>query len=249
MIATRSQAVIDRVDEPEVRRPARLHGATRTPRAADASRCDGVAEARDHGDLRPYLAGRRTRAAVRASDRLVDAAAREPVRHRRAGRGRHGAGLDRRVARHRHAAVATEGARAAARLEGRGPPARDAEVAARHGAARRPQAAVSAGGRRRARRRPVDAADPDLLARRRGTADHVGPRRHARPATRAASAHAAEPRHLSTAGDRARPGHDALARASRRRARLPRTSRARSRASRSRSPSRSAPIRRPCSAP
>ena len=65
------------------------------------------------------------------------------------------------------------------------------------------------GGRRR---RPRPAADPDLLAGGRRTADHLGPRRHAR-----AAEEAAEPRHLPAAGDRPRPGHHALARAPRRR--------------------------------
>ena len=68
-----------------------------------------------------------------------------------------------------------------------------------------------------ARRRSRAPARADVLAGRRRAADHVGPDRHARPAQEAA-----EPRHLPAAGDRARQGDHALARASRRRARLPR---------------------------
>ncbi len=48
-------------------------------------------------------------------------------------------------------------------------------------------------------RRPGAAADPDLLAGRRRPADHLGPDGDAR-----AAQGAAEPRHLSPAGDRAR---------------------------------------------
>ena len=69
----------------------------------------------------------------------------------------------------------------------------------------------------RQRRRPREAAGADVLAGRRRAADHVGTDRHARSAQEAA-----EPRHLSPAGDRAQQGDHALARASRRRARLPR---------------------------
>ena len=54
-------------------------------------------------------------------------------------------------------------------------------------------------GRQRDRSRP--AAGPDVLARRRGPADHLGPGRHARAAGRAERA-APEPRHLPPAGDR-----------------------------------------------
>ena len=70
----------------------------------------------------------------------------------------------------------------------------------------------------RRRRRPRAAAGADLLAGRRRAAHHVGPDRHAR-----AAQEAAEPRHLPAAGDRAQQGDHALARASRRRARLPRS--------------------------
>ena len=69
-----------------------------------------------------------------------------------------------------------------------------------------------------ARRRSRAPAGADLLARRRRAADHLGAHGHARPAQEAA-----EPRHLSPAGDRARQGDHALARASRRRARFPRS--------------------------
>ena len=51
-----------------------------------------------------------------------------------------------------------------------------------------------------------------------GAADHVGAHRHAR-----AAQDAAEPRHLSAAGDRAQQGDHALARTPRRRARFPRS--------------------------
>ena len=63
----------------------------------------------------------------------------------------------------------------------------------------------------------AQAADPDLLARRRRPADHLGPDGHQRPAQ-----DAPEPGHLPPAGDRPQQGDHALARASRRRARLPR---------------------------
>ena len=100
-------------------------------------------------------------------------------------------------------------------------------------------------GRRvgRRRRRSRAAAGPDVLARRCGPADHLGTDRHARPAQ-----DAAEPRHLPPAGDRAQQGDHALARASRRRARFPRSRAGVTAARRFRSPWRSAPIRRRSSA-
>ena len=88
--------------------------------------------------------------------------------------------------------------------------------------AQRAPRAVPGGGCRRRRRRPRHAAGADLLARRRRPADHLGPGHHARAAGRAERAPAPEPGHLPPAGDRPAPGHHALARPPRRRARLPR---------------------------
>ena len=59
------------------------------------------------------------------------------------------------------------------------------------------------------------AADPDLLARRAGAADHLAPGRHQGPVGRARGQ--VQPRHLSHAGAGPRPHADALAQASRRR--------------------------------
>ena len=78
-------------------------------------------------------------------------------------------------------------------------------------------ARVPRGARRRPRRGPLGMADPDLLARRRRAADHLGAHDDARPRSRPA-----EPRHLSAASDRPQQGDHALARAPRRRDGLPR---------------------------
>ena len=70
--------------------------------------------------------------------------------------------------------------------------------------------------------RPRIAAGADLLAGRRGAADHLGAGHHPRPAGRAGRPPAPEPGHLSPAGHRPTPGDHALAGAPRRRARLSR---------------------------
>ena len=88
-------------------------------------------------------------------------------------------------------------------------------------------------GRGQGRRRggPVRAADPDLLARRRRPADHLGPGGHP-----GSGKIPPEPGHLPHAGDRPQPRHHALAGPPRRRPGLPRLAAGSTRASPSRSP-------------
>ena len=150
----------------------------------------------------------------------------------------------REPARDRPAARVPQGAGAAEEPDGcLAEHAAGVHEGARHGAEGALERAVPGGRVGRRGRRSRATAGADLLAGRRGTADHLGPDRHARTAQEAA-----EPRHLSPAGDRAQQGDHALARASRRRARLPRSRARASRARRFRSRSRSARIRRRSSA-
>ena len=82
--------------------------------------------------------------------------------------------------------VRAEGTGAAEGAQGRGKAAVAREGRVGHGAENREFAAVPGNRVGRPGRRPDAPADPDLLARRRRSARHVGPDRHARAATRRA---------------------------------------------------------------
>ena len=189
----------------------------RKPRRAQTDRCAGEPEARDHRDLAPSARATRPGAAVHERERPRGSRAREPVRHRAARRRRDwlrqhgGAGRPRPAAR--------GAARAAAPAQHRRGMARAAAAQGdlEHGAAHGAQRGMPRGDRRGTRRGSLGLADPNLLARGRRAADHLGAHDDARPRSRAA-----EPRHLSSASDRPKSGHHALARAPRRRDGLPR---------------------------
>ena len=167
----------------------------------------------------------------------------QPLRHAAPRGAGHGAGKPGGAARGRPDAGLPEGTRAAEGHQGRLGKTAHAQAGARW----RPRCAP----RRRARRcvggqgrRSRASADPALLARRRGAADHLGADHHARPEQAAP-----EPRHLPPAGAGAEQTDHALAGAPRRRLdfrdhcqKFPRPAVSRSRWC-------SAPIRRPSSAP
>ena len=120
------------------------------------------------------------------------------------------------LARGRQAARVPQGARAAEGSKDARQNTRPVFLQVMHMAPKEKKSARVPGDRvggGRGRSRPV--ARADVLAGRRRSADHVGADRDVWPAQ-----DAAEPRHLSPAGDRAEQGDHALARAPRRRARL-----------------------------
>ncbi len=219
-------------------RPSRIHGAARVARRTAARARARRSAARDDRALRSRAEGRRPGAAVRAAEGRTSAhrpAARFPCWATCSAR--------RSASRARWAWRATTGARALreigrllAFLKEPEPPKglQDAWQNTRPvfmkvlDMAPKERSSGAVPGRRVGgrRRRPRAPAGADLLAGRRGSAHHVGPHRHARPAQEAA-----EPRHLPAAGDRAQQGDHALAQHKRRRARFPRS---RARASRAR---------------
>jgi 4-hydroxy-3-polyprenylbenzoate decarboxylase len=86
-----------------------------------------------------------------------------------------------RAARGGQAAGLPQGARAAEGPQGRLGQAADLQAGAQHVAQDGVVGALPAGGEGGPRRGPRQPADPALLARRRGAADHLGPGRHPRP--------------------------------------------------------------------
>ncbi len=141
-------------------------------------------------------------------------------RHRRRRRSRR-AGV---AARRRASAVGAEGAGAAQRAQGRRQAVVAREGGLGYGAENGQRAALPGNRLGRQRCRSRETAGPDVLARRRRPADHLGPDGHAW-----AEQDPAEPRYLSPAGDRPQQADHALARASRRRARFSRIRAAESR--------------------
>ena len=195
---------------------ARIPRPSREPRRAQDDRRARQPGARAHGDLAPRAREARARSYVHRRELARHSRAQQPVRHRGPRRGRdrprqpRGADGARPAARRAaRAATAAQRRRSVARAAA---PQRNPE----HGAENRPQRAVPGGRRRRRGRRSCRLADPNLLARRRRAADHLGAHDDARAAPRAA-----EPGDLPPAGHRPQQDHHALARAPRRRYRLP----------------------------
>ena len=197
-----------------LRQPARVHGAPRERRPAGPGAGTRLARARDHRD--PHPAARRAwpGGAVRAGRGQRAAAARQPVRHGRAGRLGHEPRA-RAAARAGRAARLPEAAGAARRLARGDRDGAAPEGGAGHEAQDRGARAVPGSGAARRRDRPRPAADPDLLAGRAGAADHLaaGGDQGAGRAARGCL----QSRHLPHAGDRAEQHADALAAPSRRR--------------------------------
>ena len=176
-----------------LRRPPRLDRAARARGRARPRRRRGRPAPRDHRDRRPHRQVGRAGAPLRAAEGLAAPAADQPVRHRAA----HVPRLRRRAPRRRRQKLGTcsRCSRRGPRREGRGPD--EAEVDRRLAPEDRPRGPVPGGRPHRRRRRPRPAADPDLLAGRRGAVHHPPRRDHEGPADRRP-----QRRHVPDAEDR-----------------------------------------------